>query len=138
MHDYLAVSQASRAGAGAAAAAGSSMRADCAAVTAVASSLGTGFESLDRIEVFRSEGTGQVAGATNVYRYRFGEPGDCSNWDSVVAWSPSVRNVRAGTGPLDRLGVRLVFEHGFASGVPPFVGHVTIDEASITGLVPRD
>jgi hypothetical protein len=140
IRDYLAVSAATRAGAGAAAAAGRSISADCAAVAAVVSSLGSaGVESLDRIEVFRGNKSGaQVSTATNVYHYRFGDPVVCSSWESIVAWSPSVRHAVAGDGPLDQVGVRVVLDHGFASGVPPFAGVVTIDEAATTGLIPED
>lgn len=138
--DHHTVTQGVRDGTRMLSAAGDDIDADC---TAMERALDTMMASLDvdqvtAIEVFRANADGtQNTADTNRYTYLGGDPRDCANWNGTVAWPPSSRQVVAGSVPLDIVGIRIIYESGWVTGIPPFVGSLTIDRSSISRIEPE-
>jgi hypothetical protein len=140
--DYLTVSYASREGARVGALSGDRATADCDVVHSVMDVLGTSdLSDLKRIEIYRADpNTGNQIGAqTNTWTYIGSDPYDCANdWLVVETWPSTSRNVLFGpTSTLDILGVRIVTNHDYITGLPPFSGNFELDEATITRLEPE-
>jgi Flp pilus assembly protein TadG len=146
---YLTTSNAAREGTRLLSARGTDELADCLAlVKAVdALSLANDFNSLDRIEIFQANpSTGDpVPGTTNTYTYSAGDPTDCSttapncgSWTCTISQPPASRSalVGASTSP-DLIGMRIVYQHDWLTGFPPFSGSITIDEQTISRLEPE-
>lgn len=145
--NFLTVSYASREGARVAAFAGDSADADCQILTALGEMLGTAdLDSVERVDIFVATQAGnQTAGATNTATLKDGgDPSVChepsepeDGWFRTVALPATSRQVTAGGDPLDIIGVRIVFTHGWATGFPPFSGTASIDETTIMRLEPE-
>lgn len=124
---------------------GDAANADCVAIGAVGAALSTTnlVGSLQRVEIFRStDGGQQIMSDTNTYRYQGGDPSDCASWSAAVTWPSTSRNTIVDNNPgalrrTDLAGVRVVMHHGWFSGLYPFRGTVTIDEARNGRLEPE-
>jgi hypothetical protein len=144
--DVLTTSNAVRDGTRLLSARGDEGSADCDALVAAvdALELAANFGDLDRIEIFKSDLSGEpVPGFVNTYRWDptdlddLDDETDCEDWDETVAWDPRSRNVLVGVTPLDIVGMRIVYVHDWYTGLPPFSGSFTIDEQTITRLEPE-
>ncbi|HLU31104.1 MAG TPA: TadE family protein [Acidimicrobiia bacterium] len=145
--DYLTVTYASREGVRVAAFAGDSIDADCQVLVAVGEFLGNAnLEKLDRVEIYvaTQDGT-QTPGATNTARLKEGgDPTACNEpalpddgWLRTTNKPATDRQVTAGAGPLDIVGVRIVMDHEWVTGFPPFRGEVTVNETTIMRVEPE-
>ena len=141
--DYLTVSNATKDGTRILSARGNDMMADCWALEAAVDSIDNGARIGDivNIQIYKADTNGdQDPTNTNTYTYVAGDPTDCTNWSvspNPAAYPPSDRNVLVGSQPLDTVGMRIVYDHNWYSGVPPFFnGDITIDEQTITRLEP--
>lgn len=138
--DHLTVTQGVRDGTRMLSAKGDDLDADCVAIE---QALDTMLATLDvdqivEIEVFEANADGtQNTANTNSYTYGGGDPGDCANWSGTVAWPPAGRQVVAGSVPLDIVGLRIVYQSAWATGVPPFTGGYTVDRSSISRIEPE-
>lgn len=140
--DYLTISYAAREGARVGALAGDSVDADCDIVTAVVDIIGpTGLDHLQRLEIYEADPiTGaQVVANTNTWTYVGTDPYDCAgDWTIVETWPSTSRQVAFGaTSVLDIIGVRALVTHTWITGMPPFSGSFTVDEAAITRIEPE-
>lgn len=141
--DYLTTSHAVREGVRLLSAKGDDPDSDCSALlAAVDTMLMVGrFENLDRIEIYEADADGnQIGSRTNTYTFTFGDPEDCEDWDGYPGanYPPTSRNVLAGgSTPLDIIGMRIVYEHNWLTGFPPFNGQITIDETTISRVEPE-
>jgi hypothetical protein len=142
--DFLTVSNAAKEGVRVLTSMGDDPLADCVALakTYSALSIGAPVTQLQSIEVFRANPDGgQVAVDTNEYRLQSGgDPDECADWIPVrYGWDPLDRRVVVG-GPddLDIAGVRIVFDHSWITGLPPFAGTFTINEATVSRLEPEE
>jgi len=114
--------------------------ADCVAIERLMATVTTTLtiDNIDRVEIFRADTTGnQVAGDTNTYTYLGGDPGLCDSWYGTIAWPPSSRQVVAGSTPLDIVGVRLVYDTQWVTGLPPYSGSYEIDRSTISRIEPE-
>lgn len=138
--DHLTVTQAVRDGTRMLSAKGDDLDADCAAIERA---LHTMMATLDvnqisEFQVFEANTNGtQNTANTNSYTYLGGDPNDCANWYATVAWPPGERQVVAGSVPLDIVGLRIVYDTAWATGIPPFTGSFTVDRSSISRIEPE-
>ena len=137
--DILGASQAAREGTRIAAFAGNDVDADCYVIEGLSGYLATSIDKLERVEIYHANAAGQqIPGQTNVYTWSgIGDVDDCTDWTSVVTWPSTARQTSVGTHPLDIIGVRIVVDHDWISGFPPFSGTFTIDETDITRMEPE-
>jgi len=136
--DILGVSQAAREGTRIAAFAGKHIDADCYVIEGLSDFLVNNLDTLNRVEIYHANSAGQqVGGQTNVYTFSAGDPTDCTDWNGVVTWPSSSRQTTVGSQPLDIIGVRILLDHAWISGFPPFSGTFTIDETDITRMEPE-
>jgi len=146
--DYLTITYASREGVRVAAFAGDSIDADCQILVAVGEFLGNAnLENLDRVEIYVAAQDGsQTLGQTNIARLKSGgdptacnEPAEISDgWTRVTNMPATSRHVTAGpSAPLDILGVRIISNHDWVTGFPPFRGQVNINETTIMRVEPE-
>jgi hypothetical protein len=93
---------------------------------------------IDRIEIYRANGNGtQVASETNTYRFIGTDPADCDDWTGTILWPSAVRQVVAGSTPLDIVGVRVVYDTGWISGFPPYSGDYEVNRTTISRIEPE-
>jgi hypothetical protein len=91
-----------------------------------------------RIQINKADSAGnQITAKTNTYTYTGTDPSDCADWTAVVNWPSTSRQTLVGTTPLDIIGVRLIVEHDWMTGFPPFTGSFDVDEATIIRLEPE-
>lgn len=146
--DYLTVTYASREGARVAAFAGDSVDADCQILVAVGEFLGNAnLDDLDEVQIYiAQQNGGQTPGNTNTARLKAGgdptacsEPSDPSDgWLRSTNLPATSRHVTAGpSAPLDIIGVRILMDHDWITGFPPFRGRVTINETTIMRVEPE-
>ncbi len=138
--DFLSVSNAAREGARIASSAGNEPDADCAVLGGLSDSLtALSLDRLDRVEIFKGiPGGGQDFANTNTYSFVSGDPADCANWTSSVLWDPTSRDTTTGpSGPLDIIGVRLVYDHVWITNFGPFGGTWQLDQSIITRMEPE-
>jgi TadE-like protein len=137
---YLTASNAAGAGSRMVALMGNDAGADCEALEEIATALqtGDGLENLVFVEVFRADAGGNQR-ETNRYSYLSGDPGDCENsWaKGSFAWDPIDRQVLVGSQPLDIAGVKVILDHSWVTGMPPFTGSFQLEEATLTRLEPE-
>jgi hypothetical protein len=139
---YLSVSSAARDGSRMAAVMGRDALADCETLKAVATVLEASGEldALEYIDIFDAGTDGnQNLATTNRYSLTGADPSDCGSWAlvGVEGWPWSVRETKV-TNTLDLAGVRIVSDHNWVTGFPPFQGSVSIDETTITRLEPEE
>lgn len=146
--DYLTVTYSSREGARVAAFAGDSIDADCQILIAVGEFLGqANLDKLDRVEIYIANQDGsQSGGNTNTARLKpGGDPTACTEpaapsdgWLRTTNVPATSRYVTAGpSAPLDIIGVRIVMDHQWITGFPPFSGQVEINETTIMRVEPE-
>jgi hypothetical protein len=140
--DYLSVSNASREGSRVASSAGNNPNADCAVLAGIANTLVTlDLDQVDRVEIYegRQDGTGQDLTETNVYRYLAGDPMDCGNWAHVTTpFGHAERNTIVGPSqPLTIVGVKVVYEHDWITGMGPFNGTWTFERSTQSRVEPE-
>lgn len=138
---YLSVSAAARDGSRMTAVMGSSAISDCETLKAVAGSLEPAGEldHLLHIDIFEAQADGgQNPATTNQYKLTGADPTDCGSWTLIGAegWPWGDRGVKFGE--LDIGGVRVVVDHDWVTGFPPFQGDITIDEDAIARLEPEE
>lgn len=139
---FLTVSAAARDGSRVAALAGNEIGADCATLVELGGTLGGGgvLEGLDRVVIFKaSAGTGNPV-ASNIYTLNSsGDPTDCASWNrSSYAYPEASRQTISGPGlQLDIVGVRVVTDEAWVTGLFPFRGTYTVDEISLSRLEPE-
>jgi Flp pilus assembly protein TadG len=136
--DLLGASQAVREGVRIASFSGDSVDADCSVIEGMAPFLANYADTLDRVEIYRTNGAGQqIPSQTNVYTFSTGDITDCAAWNSTVLWDSTSRQTRVSAGPLDIIGVRVIIDRTWISQFPPFSGSYDIDETSISRLEPE-
>ena len=137
--DILGASQATREGTRIAAFAGNDADADCLVIEGLSGYLTTYIDDLERVEIYHANAAGQqIVGQTNVYTFSgAGDVEECDDWSSVITWPSTSRQTEVGATPLDIIGVRVVVDHDWISGFPPFSGTFTIDETDITRMEPE-
>lgn len=141
--DYLTASHAVRDGVRLLSAKGDDPDADCAALLATVDTLTlTGrFANIDRIEIYEADSNGDPkTGRINTYTFTAGDATDCDDWDGYpgTAYLPSSRNVLAGgADPLDIIGMRVVYDHPWFTGFPPFTGTMVINQTTISRVEPE-
>ncbi len=140
---YLTVSAAARDGVRVASLAGNDPDADCFVLQEVGGTLagGSAIDNLQRVEIYKaSPGTGAVVGSPNVYTLTVGgDPTDCSDWaGSDSGYPQTARQTISGPGqPLDIVGVRVLVQEAWITGLFPFNGTYQIDERSVSRLEPE-
>ena len=135
--DWLTVANATREGARMGAVVGNDIDADCKIIQAVMRHIDVaGVEHIQDFWIFKANSDGSPSGTKNTYTYVGGDPADCGNWSGVIGWDPATRQTTSGSIPLDILGIRIVFEHNWITGLPPFSGSVTWTEDTIMRLEP--
>ena len=140
--EYLTVSFTTREAVRVGALAGNDPDADCYIVHAAMDSLGTGdLSDFKGLEIFAADpSTGdQILAKTNTWKYTGSDPYDCVNdWTVTELWPSTSRNVLFGkSSTLDIIGVRVVKNHDWITGLPPFSGSFDIDEVTITRMEPE-
>lgn len=146
---YLTTSNAVREGTRLLSARGTDEMADCLALVKAidALTLANNLDSLDRIEIFQANPNdgSPVPGTTNKYWYSAGDPRDCAttapncgSWTCEINQTPAMRDALVGpTVSPDLVGMRIVYQHNWLSGFPPFRGSIMIDEQTISRLEPE-
>jgi Flp pilus assembly protein TadG len=136
--DILGASQAAREGTRIAALAGNDPDADCAVIDGISDFLAANIDALDRVEIFRADSAGkQIISQTNVYTFSTGDPGDCTDWNSIIQWPSTSRKTTVGSQSLDIVGVRVLLDHDWVTNFPPFTGTLEIDESEIARVEPE-
>lgn len=137
---YLTASNAAHAGSRMVAVMGNDPEADCEALAEIGAALagGDALDDLVFVEIFRADEGGNQR-ETNRYSYVSGDTSDCVNaWSrGAFGWDPVNRQVLVGTRPLDIGGVKVIMEHGWVTGLPPFTGSFQLEEATLTRLEPE-
>lgn len=140
--DVLTISSAVREGTRVLSALGNDPAADCTALVAAIDTLllGGDIDQLDRVEIYRANTSGeQVPADTNTYTLAGADYTDCDHWTASISWPSTGRNVIAGgSPPLDIAGMRVVYQHDYVVGLPPFSGGFTIDQSTISRLEPEE
>ncbi len=144
--DYLTVSYISREGARIGALAGDDPEADCAILRGIGEIVTSGdLARIDRIEIFKSDAAGGQ-GVTNTAVYKPGQDPTLCNVPALPTdgwtlnsgpWPPTSRQTAVGTNPLDIIGVRVILDREWVSGLPPFNGGFQVNESTITRLEPE-
>jgi hypothetical protein len=146
---YLTTSNAVRDGTRILSARGTDATSDCVALGKAieALTLANDLDQLDRVEIFQANpSTGDAIGGTiNTYTYSFGDPAvctstppNCGSWDCEIKQTPTSRNAFVGPGVSpDLIGMRIVYDHSWFTGFPPFNGFITVDEKTISRLEPE-
>ena len=139
---FLTVSAAARDGVRVASLAGNDPDADCFVLQEVGGVLGPGgiIDNLERVEIYKaSQGSGAVVGSPNVYVFSGPDPADCGDWSGSDAGYPqATRQTISGPGlQLDLIGVRVLVEESWITGLFPFSGIYEVDERSISRLEPE-
>jgi hypothetical protein len=140
---FLTVSAAASDGVRVASLAGNDPDADCFVLQEIGGTLSGGsvIENLQQVEIYKaSPGTGAVVGSPNVYTLTSGgDPADCSDWSGSSAGYPqTTRQTISGPGmQLDIVGVRVLVEEAWITGLFPFTGTYEVDERSVTRLEPE-
>lgn len=140
--DMLSVSSATREGARVASAIGNDGAADCVIVEAAAASLsGIDVDDVRELWVYKAAADGSPTGARQVYRPAVGTDDPailvCSDgWVQLESgYPPAGRNITVGN--LDLIGIRIIFDHTWATQVPPFTGSETWTDDTIMRMEPR-
>ena len=132
--DWLAVSSATREGARTGSAAGDDAAADTLILAAVSQAMASNPSAVVKeVWVFRSDSTGAVTDpltGTNIYR----KTGGSFVCDNGCPWSPSSRSTNVES--LDFLGIRVVFQHNWLTGMIPWLGSQTWQDDTIMRLEP--
>lgn len=142
---YLTASHASREGARVGAFVGDVADADCLILESIGSILsGTDLSRVERIEIYKAAQNGTQTDTNIATLKNGGDPSICNEpsqpadgWFRTTAWPATSRNTTVGTNPLDIIGVRVVMEHQWATGFPPWTGSTEVDDATITRLEPE-
>jgi len=144
--DYLTVSYISREGARIGALAGDDPEADCAILRGIGEIVTTGdLQRINRIEIYKSDAAGGQ-GVTNTAVYKPGQdptlctvPADPTDGWTLNSgpWPPTSRQTAVGTNPLDIIGVRVILDRTWVSGLPPFSGGFQVNESTITRIEPE-
>lgn len=139
---FLTVSAAARDGSRVASLAGNEIGADCATLVEVGGTLATGgiLDGLDRVVIFKAEPGGGAPVASNVYTLNSsGDPSVCTTWNRTTNGYPeATRQTISGPGsPLDIIGVRIVSDESWVTGLFPFRGTFTVDESSLSRMEPE-
>jgi Flp pilus assembly protein TadG len=137
--DYLTASFAAREGARLVAFMGTRIDADCVTVTTMASNMTpTDFARLQEIQIFKSNTNG-TQGLTNTFRFTGLDPLNCDHWSQNITWPSPSRQTTVGPGlTLDIVGVRVISNHEWVTGFPPFRGSFTINENTIVRIEPEE
>lgn len=123
---------------------GNDPEADCTALVATAETLSVvgDIDKLDRIEIYKATGNGDQSpnpAHTNTYRFVGNDFTDCGDWAATTPWASISRAVIAGDGyELDIIGMRVVYEHDWVTGLPPFSGSFEINQTTISRLEPEE
>jgi len=132
--DWLAVSSATREGARTGSAAGNDAAADTLILAAVSQALASNPSAVVKeVWVFRSDATGAVTDpltGTNIYR----KTGGGFVCDNGCPWAPTSRSTNVES--LDFLGIRVVFQHNWLTGMIPWLGSQTWQDDTIMRLEP--
>ena len=146
---YLTTSNAVREGTRILSARGTDPTSDCVAlVKAVeALTLANDLDRLEDVQIFQANpNTGERIEATvNRYWNPSGDPTvctptppNCGSWECEIGKEPSSRNAFVGDGVSpDLIGMRIIYNHDWYSGFPPFRGRIVIDEQTISRLEPE-
>ncbi len=142
--DYLTVSYATREGSRVGALAGDDANSDCNIVHAIFDSLGQAdLDDFKTIQIYAADPTtgDPVPSKVNTWTLKGVDPDpyDCANdWTIDENWPATSRNVIFGAGSqLDIIGVRVVMNHDWITGFPPFSGSFDVDESVITRIEPE-
>jgi hypothetical protein len=141
---FLTVSAAARDGVRVAALAGNDPTADCFVLQEVGSVLGPGgiIDGLQQVEIFKASPGSGLAEGTNVYTLNSGgDPTDCADWsgsdDGYPQTSRQTISGAGSSGRLDIIGVRVVVDESWITGLYPFTGSYEVDERAISRLEPE-
>ena len=138
--DFLTVSFTARDAARVGSLAGNDPEADCDLIQSIVA--GFGASDLDGVEIriFKAnEGTGDpVPGKVNTWEITSGDPADCSDWTVLEFWPSTTRQVNVGPSTkLDILGVEIVTEHEWITGLPPWRGTIDVSRTALQRLEPE-
>ncbi len=132
--DWLAVSSATREGARTGSASGDDPAADKLILAAVDQALASNPSAIVKeVWIFQSDSSGSVTnplGGTNIYR----QVGGGFVCDNGCPWAPTSRSTDALS--LDYLGVRVIFQHDWLTGLVPWFGSQTWQDDTIMRLEP--
>lgn len=140
--DMLSVSSATREGARVASAVGNDGAADCVIVEAAAASLsGIDIDDIRELWIYKASPSGSPTAEKQVFRPAVGTDDPailvCSDgWVQLENnYPPAGRNITVGN--LDLVGVRIIFDHTWATQVPPFTGSEVWTDDTIMRMEPR-
>lgn len=139
---FLTVSAAARDGVRVASLAGTNPDADCFVIQDVGGTLATGgvIENLQRVEIYKaSPGTGDPMGI-NEYTLIGDDPRNCAHWDgsdSGYLQGPTRQTISGPGQALDIVGVRVLVNESWVTGMFPFRGNYQVDERAISRLEPE-
>lgn len=114
--------------------------ADCATIERIIETMSGGTDPYDilKIEIYQAAADGsQINSKTNTYTFNGGDITDCTRWTGFILYPPADRQVVAGSTPLDIVGVRVVLDSGWLTGMPPYVGPYQIDRTTISRIEPE-
>jgi Flp pilus assembly protein TadG len=138
--DLLTVSYTAREAARVGSLAGNDPEADCDIVQSVVTAFGpTEVTGVDILIFKASESTGNPeVGKTNTWRLSTGDPTDCGDWTVLEQWPSTTRQVNVNdTLELDILGVSIVTEHDWITGLPPWRGTMDLTRTALQRLEPE-
>ncbi len=141
--DFLTVSYTAREAARVGSLAGNDPEADCNIVQSVVTAFGPSDLEGVEIQIFKaSENTGNPeTGKVNTWTLNPGQnPADCSppNWSVFEQWPSVDRQVNVSdTLELDILGVTIVTEHDWITGLPPWRGTMDLTRTALQRLEPE-
>ncbi len=138
--DFLTVSYTAREAARVGSLAGNDPEADCDIVQSVVTAFGPTDVTGVGILIFKaSESTGNPEiGKTNTWTLSSGDPTDCGDWTVLEQWPSTTRQVNVNdTLELDILGVSILTDHDWITGLPPWRGNMDINRTALQRLEPE-
>jgi len=138
--DLLTISFTARDAARVGSLAGNDPDADCDLIQSVVAGFGPAGVDGVTINIFKAnEATGNPeVGKTNTWVLTSGDPTDCSDWTVLENWPSTTRQVNVGPSTkLDILGVEIVTQHQWITGLPPWRGEIDVSRTALQRIEPE-